>query len=138
MLFLIWIKSLKNNLQVGGIGSPPVLLGYPSAILSNKGDLLNTRTILILQTVLQFFRFFAWNIFITYFVHLFCEVWGIMSSMLLNLNIDCGNKELDINAHHALRRGLLWNTWYKSKPPVFHVFQALSRDFQHVFGKMCA
>ena len=62
MLFLIWIKSLKNNLQVGGIGSPPVLLDYPSAILSNKGDLLNTRAILILQTVLQFLRFFVWNI----------------------------------------------------------------------------
>ena len=37
---LIWIKSLKNNFQVGKIWPPPALLNYPSALLSNKGVLL--------------------------------------------------------------------------------------------------
>ena len=39
-LFLIWIKSLKNNFQLGRILPLPAFLDNPSSLLSNKGDLL--------------------------------------------------------------------------------------------------
>ena len=41
--FLIWIKSVKSNSQLGEIRPPTALLDYPLALLSNKDALLLKR-----------------------------------------------------------------------------------------------
>ena len=71
--FLIWIKSVKNNFQLGGIQFPPALLDDPKALLLpfNWSEKLFFK-----NTLIQFFIFNKKFIFlffffgnITYFVH---------------------------------------------------------------------
>ena len=76
-LFLIWIKSVKNNFQLKGIWFPPALLDYPSTLLSNKGALLLTWRVLfhkLLDSVPHFkLKFLNFPIFpLKYFCHIFC------------------------------------------------------------------
>ena len=108
--FKIWIKSLRNNFQFGGIRPAPALLDNLSFLLSNKEPFdwieLNLIDFSILPKQSLNFHLFCLRYFYTYFN----EVYAIYKI------VDCENMKLNRNGHSAVRKSLLRNTcWLRIK-----------------------